>query len=313
MEKVNFKAYTSRAKELENAIFTQKKLMEAHKALMEEQRPIKPTKPELSKPVFPSRGYNPKVDTSDLWMGLVFILCGLCGLFGLFFMGSMDTAFLFSSLILLILGGVGIKKVRDYANEKEEHDIEEGIIEKKYIAAQKDYEIRLKAYESSVIDANAEFSKSMTNYSNELATYNNECTSAMNRHESALSNLENALQALYDENVIFPKYRNMVAITTINEYLVSGRCFELEGPNGAYNLYEMELRQNIVIGQLATVVDNLDQIRNNQYSLYCEIVNTNNIVSQIVDELREIKTETKLNTYLSKITAMSSIAHNVLS
>ena len=212
----------------------------------------------------------------------------------------------------LIFVIIGVVKLKNYHEEKQEYKELEQRYEYEYIHAQKAYEFELRAYESSVIKENTRFEKAMADYLHDNEVYNEESKAIMERHDSALIGLERALQELYDQNVVFPKYRNMVAITTINEYLSSGRCFELEGPNGAYNLYEMELRQNIVIGQLATVVDNLDQIKNNQFVLYREIVNTNHIVSEIVDELREIKAETKLNTYLSKVIAMSSITHNVL-
>ena len=120
--------------------------------------------------------------------------------------------------------------------------------------------------------------------------------------------LEEALQAVYDENVIFPKYRNFVAITTINEYLMSGRCSELEGPNGAYNLYEMELRQNIVIAQLSSIVDNLEQIRNNQFSLYEELRESNRTINALLDEAREMKQSAKLTTYFAGVTALAAMS-----
>jgi hypothetical protein len=52
------------------------------------------------------------------------------------------------------------------------------------------------------------------------------------------------------------------------EYLDSGRCSALEGPDGAYNLYESELRQNYIISKLDTIINQLDMIRENQYYLY---------------------------------------------
>jgi hypothetical protein len=89
---------------------------------------------------------------------------------------------------------------------------------------------------------------------------------------------------------VSPKYQNLVAVSTIYEYLASGRCDRLEGPNGAYNLYEMELRQNIVIGQLSTITEHLEQIKENQYTLYYEIQNANrnseSMLSSIGDDVK---------------------------
>ena len=77
--------------------------------------------------------------------------------------------------------------------------------------------------------------------------------------------IEKNLEQLYGLNIIFPKYRNMMAICSLYEYISSGRCDTLEGQAGAYNLYEMELRQNVIIGQLEKVISQLESIKNNQY------------------------------------------------
>jgi|GEM_PF-3050012 len=76
---------------------------------------------------------------------------------------------------------------------------------------------------------------------------------------------------LYNARVIFEKYQNFVAVSSFYEYIASSRCNTLEGPNGAYNLYESEMRQNIIIGQLSTIIENLEQIKENQYCLYSEM------------------------------------------
>ena len=124
------------------------------------------------------------------------------------------------------------------------------------------------------------------------------------KHKEVLSSLQSTLQEYYDMNVIFPKYRNFIAIATINEYLMSGRCYELEGPNGAYNLYEMELRQNIVINQLSSIINNLEQIKNNQFSLYQELARANSTVSNILHEVRGVKENTRLTAYFTGVTAL---------
>lgn len=55
--------------------------------------------------------------------------------------------------------------------------------------------------------------------------------------KKTLDETQAALDALYSVNIIYPKYRNFAAICTIYEYFDSGRCTELSGPTGAYNLY----------------------------------------------------------------------------
>lgn len=66
------------------------------------------------------------------------------------------------------------------------------------------------------------------------------------------------LSRLYSLGVIYPKYCNLPALTSIYEYYMTGRCEELTGPHGAYNLYEDELRKDTVISQLNTVIENLE-------------------------------------------------------
>lgn len=69
-------------------------------------------------------------------------------------------------------------------------------------------------------------------------------------------------------NVIYPKYLDFPAITTIYEYLQVGRCSTLTGPDGAYNLYEHDLQFGIVIGKLDKIVNSLEQIKQNQFNTY---------------------------------------------
>lgn len=83
-----------------------------------------------------------------------------------------------------------------------------------------------------------------------------------------------ALDKLYSFDIIYPKYRNIIAVSSISEYFDSGRCDSFTGPNGAYNMYEDELKQNLIISNLEAINDNLESIKNNQYSLY-EIMNDN--------------------------------------
>ena len=108
-----------------------------------------------------------------------------------------------------------------------------------------------------------------------------------------------ARERYYLPDVIFAKYRDMAAIATMYEYLKSGRCASLEGPNGAYNLYETELRANAVISKLDVVIAKLDKIKNNQYVLYSTMKSIDSKLSRIdrkMDEacasLRNISTNT---------------------
>lgn len=133
------------------------------------------------------------------------------------------------------------------------------------------------------------YKKCLRLYAERRERYEKYCNDVPPLIQNVREALSGALGKLYAENIIYPKYRNMVAVTMIYEYLESGRCSQLEGPDGAYNLYEMELRQNIIIGQLSSIMDNLERIKENQFTLYNEIVeangNTSSLLSDIGDDI----------------------------
>jgi hypothetical protein len=106
--------------------------------------------------------------------------------------------------------------------------------------------------------------------------------------EAIITSAENTVAEYFDMNIVFDKYRHFVAVATFYEYLMSGRCDALEGRDGAYNLYETELRQNIIIGKLDEAVNRLSEIRDTQYVLCKAIQESNRTSREIVNELSEI-------------------------
>lgn len=105
-------------------------------------------------------------------------------------------------------------------------------------------------------------------------------------YKNNIAMCDETLMRLYNLNVIFPKYRNFPAVSQMLEYISSGRCEELTGQAGAYNLYEMELRQNLIISRLEDISEQLDEIKENQYMLYSAICQTNNILSGVYDSAK---------------------------
>lgn len=110
-------------------------------------------------------------------------------------------------------------------------------------------------------------------------------------------------EKLYARNVMYPKYQNLPALTSIYEYFITGRCEELIGPHGAYNMYEDEMRKDTVISQLNTVIANLEQIKQNQYMLYQQVKAIQNTASEIGNELAQIRGYTAALTELSAMNA----------
>lgn len=103
-----------------------------------------------------------------------------------------------------------------------------------------------------------------------------------------IAEVKETLRKLYDTKhqlesleIVYPKYLDFIALTTISEYLATGRCTVLTGADGAYNLYESEIRANRIIAQLDQVIDSLEQIKENQYKTYSLLKEVGDNISDI--------------------------------
>lgn len=105
------------------------------------------------------------------------------------------------------------------------------------------------------------------------------------------------------ENFLYAKYLTLPALTSIYEYFLTGRCDELTGPHGAYNLYEDEVRKDTVIEKLNVVIENLEQIKQSQYLLYQQVKAIQQTTNAIAQELVQIKGYTIALTQLSALNA----------
>lgn len=124
---------------------------------------------------------------------------------------------------------------------------------------------------------------------------------------------KNLLQMYYDKNIIFPKYRNFVAISSFYEYFCSGRCVQLEGHEGAYNIFENEIRQNTIIAKLDEAIARLEAIERNQYLLYEAIKESNaktekifGQITSVVNNLNRIENNTEVMAYNNEITSRNT-------
>ncbi len=121
------------------------------------------------------------------------------------------------------------------------------------------------------------------------------------------------LSKLYSMGVVYPKYQGLVPISMLYEYLASGRCSQLQGHEGAYNLYEMEIRMNLIISKLDEIIYKLEAIKNSQYMLYQAIQESNqtakHICNTIVESsyyLQNIDKNTEASMYFQRATAINS-------
>jgi len=101
----------------------------------------------------------------------------------------------------------------------------------------------------------------------------------------SIQQTEQALSRYYGKGIIFPKYRELVAVSSFYEYMASGRCSTLEGHEGAYNIFESESRQNLILRKLDDIIERLDRIEENQYMLYTAIQSSNRETNRMLTEL----------------------------
>lgn len=139
------------------------------------------------------------------------------------------------------------KKARDY--EKEEREQTELTNE------------RIKA-------KHEEFRKKMDESIATLTDAKIECDRNISVLQAYLSQEEKTLQMYYALNVVHRKYWNFDAMCKMFEYIQSGRCITLYGPSGAYDTYERERREDIIIEKLDMVLSKLDEIKGTNIMLY---------------------------------------------
>ena len=293
MPTIDLKAYTARAMELESAVYTQKKLMGEHQDIIKNQRPPAPARPPLQAPTEP-------IKPPDVLEGGT----GACGVIGGLFLiaciGFIAVSRVLGSLIFIaVVFGFG----RVVSNFNKDQKKRRNAVEQ-YKRDMEEYNHKMAQYRRKYQLADEDYANVMQSYTIRVGEYDEKSAQIIQKHADVLASLEKALEEFYEQNIIFPKYRNIVAITAINEYLMSGRCFELEGPDGAYNLYEMELRQNVIIGQLSSIVSDLEQIRNNQFLLYQELQKANATVESVLYEVRGVRENTRLTAYFARVTAL---------
>lgn len=219
----------------------------------------------------------------------------------------------FISLIVIVCKILNLVRVIKDNRETYESEMQDYLEEKE--ASAEAYQEQLvqnqKAYESALVSYQEQESLATKNYE--------KAQSEVQLLYKPLEDTKQLLAKLYEKDVIFSKYRNMIAICTMYEYFASGRCSELTGANGAYNMYEQELLQNRIINQLEQVNFNLEQVKQNQYILYQAISETNHALQEISSEVKgivnavtDIAISSRITAYCSQITAINAQAQTYI-
>ena len=107
----------------------------------------------------------------------------------------------------------------------------------------------------------------------------------------AQEQIRNSLWKLYAECNVYHKYRNLAAVCSFYDYIAAGICTKLEGPDGAYNKYDIEMRMDRMITQLDEVIENLHIIQNNQNKLYFEMCDVSRKIDKLQSSINEISSQ----------------------
>ena len=301
--------YVKLVKDLETELYFNRQISSKYVDYAEKHEPRKPVEPYYTK--IPDAPAKPNSNESSpatsiillIFLGLISVILMIICILSLFdggngFFGTIELLFGFAFGAFFTVVAFGAC----YATLKEKKTKNHEIInpEKVYEQAMSSYESRCNRIKFENLQAKAAYEKSLVDYRATWGEYNRERNNMLDVFHTSRNQLQTTLNKLYDLDIIYSKYRNFVAISTIYEYLASGRCHRLDGPDGAYNLYEIELRQNIIIGQLSSIGENLNQIKNNQFTLYNEIVSANQRAASV---LSDIGTNVKISAYQNEAAA----------
>ena len=295
------KEYLKHVVELETNIYTQEIAIQDANHELELNRPQKKEIeiPSISKVEVPQIINYTKHSGEDdavykavkIGASIYAILMGVAALILAIAFNTMWIAF-FSVPLLGIGFYYGLTILKKIKENKEKQQLlrkeYQGMIETYNIrqeAAEKEYDSEMQLYRCAVQTEERRYTAAKKNYA--------QARKEVNMLKAPLTESKKLLSRLYDKNIIFPKYRNIVAMCTIYEYFLSGRCIELTGPNGAYNLYEAELRQNMIINQLDEIRSHLEDIKENQYTLYHEMQRANKTIVGIANDIDKILKKTQ--------------------
>lgn len=201
-------------------------------------------------------------DDGDLLSGMWYtalgggFIGGIIGLFAGSFMGGVVIGAIALVLIVFIHDAVSNARYNAAADRQYEHDMNR-------------YRAAVEADNKRVVKEKEERGR-LFNIMTEMEKQRDETVSVLDR--------------FYKTDIIFQKYRNLVAVCSFYEYFASGRCRSLTGHEGAYNIYENEIRLDRICTKLEEVIVNLEQIKANQYFLYDAIQEGNQLSQQLLQE-----------------------------
>lgn len=93
------------------------------------------------------------------------------------------------------------------------------------------------------------------------------------------------LEKLYAQDHIHAKYRNFISIAQLFDYINIGRCKELGGANGAYNMFDQEYNNGLLISDLDMNLFKLEKYESTMFSLVDLLRKNDKITSKVYTEI----------------------------
>lgn len=308
------KEYLKNIFDLEGALYQHQQLVDGYTTRRRNNLPSEPVKHLPTPPTKPiqrlaTAPQNNKMTPKIAGLAVVFAITFFFGFFCIFWPLGMAAEGYddFGSMMIwgFILSPISIYCYYLMMKEKKSQQNE---IEAENQADYQKYERALESHRIAVSNAEKEHANKMQIYAQRRAEYNRETNEQLQKFDEIKATLQTSLTKLYSQNIVYAKYRNLVAIATIYEYFDSGRCTELEGPNGAYNMYEGELRSNIIICSLSQIISDLGQIKNGQYALYEQIRRSNENVTHLLNNIYNAQ---MLTEYYAEAAAIAASADRI--
>ena len=294
MKTADLRDYLKHVLDLETALYENSRVKGEYRELRDKSKPSKQSVVLPSEPIKPVEEsvittFTQAMQSMSGSFKFAWMICVAVSIFGIFFPVVMGIAFegwISALTVMLVIGVICAIPAVFMTWKVRQKQCEMSANKVKANRERNDrYSREYKKYKETLSIAAIKNMQLSEEYSKELVVHNSQTDSVVAELAKTDEKLQTSLNNLYDKNVIYGKYRNFVAVATLYEYIDSGRCSELEGANGAYNLFESEIRADRIIASLNTVVNNLEDIKNNQYTLYksieCANIATINILSDI--------------------------------
>ena len=129
------------------------------------------------------------------------------------------------------------------------------------------------------------FKASIEKYNKDSSLALSKLSKDIQKQKNELEMVKRNLTNTYIQADVHPSYRDWVKVATMYEYIDVGRCYELKGPHGAYNLYEQELFARKILDSLGAINCSInsksDEILDSQRYLRSAVGRSNYLLSQM--------------------------------